>query len=124
MEKDFGSFIEGLKNNMVDYMEVKLQLTRVQTYEKISKVSSALFSSVILVLLFFFALLFVSVTAGFYFSKLMSGYLAGFGIVALIYVLLFAFVLLFKKSLIEKSFTEIIIKKLFENYDEDEDNGS
>lgn len=122
MEKDLGSFLEGLKNNVSEYMETRLQLTRVQAYEKIAKVSSVLFSSVILAMLFFFALVFVSVTAGFYFSEITSGYKSGFGIVALIYIVLFAFVIVFRKSLIEKAFTGIIIKELFENYDEDENN--
>jgi hypothetical protein len=52
---------------------------------------------------------------GFYFSNLLENSFYGFGIIAAFYLVLFFFLLLFRKALLEKYIINVVIRILFED---------
>ncbi len=60
------TFFEDLKRIIVEYFESKIQLYKIGAYEKIAKVTAVLFSSIVIAMLGFFLLFFLSISGGFY----------------------------------------------------------
>lgn len=114
------SFIAEIKQLITDYLEARVQLIKINAYEKIAKVTAILFSSVIIALVAFFLLFFLSISGGFYFSTLLNSSALGFLIVFGFYLILFVFVLLYRKKLLEKYIIDKVIESLFEKEAENE----
>ena len=117
-QPDKEHFFKEIKNLFVDYLQNKLELVRISTYEKIAKIVALLFSAIILLVLLFFSILFVSVVAGFYFSRLFDSMYYGFSIVAGFYVVSLMVLSIFRKSLIEKFIINAVIRVLFKEKNE------
>lgn len=120
-EPDKSTFFVDLQRLVVDYVKTRLELTQLVAFEKISKIVAYLVIGVILALLFFFGLLFASVVLGIFLSDLMGSPLFGFGIIALIYLLVFIIILVLRNKLIAPVIINSIIKILYERSQSDED---
>lgn len=119
MQKDDNSddFFLRLKEDLTNYIQLRIELFKVTTYEKIARVTASLFSGLILGALFFFVVVFASISAGFYFSALTGSTIKGFGIITGIYFLLLMVMIIFRKQLFEKIIINKMIEILFENDD-------
>ena len=111
-------FFKDFKNVIVDYLQNRLQLAKISVYEKVAKIIAVIFSGIILVILFFFTIVFLSLLAGFYFSEYYGSNFYGFGIVAAVYFIMFLILLLFRKQLLEKFIINAVITILFKEKDE------
>lgn len=120
-EPDKSTFFIDLQRLVVDYVKTRLELTQLVAFEKISKIVAYLVIGVILALLFFFGLLFASVVLGIFLSDLLGSTLIGFGIIALIYLLVFMVILSLRNKLIAPVIINSIIKILYERSQSDED---
>ena len=120
-EPDKSTFFVDLQRLVVDYVKTRLELTQLVAFEKISKIVAYLVIGVILALLFFFGLLFASVVLGIFLSDLLGSTLIGFGIIALIYLLVFMVILSLRNKLIAPVIINSIIKILYERSQSDED---
>ncbi len=115
------SVISELKQLITEYFDARLKLLKLETFEKSAKVTAVLFSSLVVALLGFFLLFFLSLTVGFYLSKLFNdSYTLGFLAVTGLYLILFVLLLVFKKDLLEKFLIERIIGELLGKEDDDE----
>ena len=113
------SFFTELKQLIIDYFVAKLQLCKIEVYEKIAKVTAVFFSSLILALLGFFLLFFLSISGGFYFGSLLNNAALGFLIVFGIYFILFIIFIFFRKKLLQKYIADKVIEQLFEKEEND-----
>ena len=111
-------FFSDLKKLIVDYLQNRLELVRLSAFEKIAKIIALLFSGMILTMLLFFSVLFISLMMGFYFSNLFQNTFYGFAIVAGFYLIVFIVLLIYRKQLIEKFIINAVVKVLFEEEDE------
>ena len=66
MEKDSGEIFRELKKDLSAYVELKLELLKLNTYERTGKVIAVLSYGVILLFLAFFAILFIFLALGFF----------------------------------------------------------
>ncbi|MDO9187897.1 MAG: phage holin family protein [Bacteroidia bacterium] len=117
---DQPSFFSEIKQMLVDYFEAKIQLYKIGAYEKIAKITAVLFSSIIIALLGFFLLLFLSISGGFYFGGLLNNNALGFLLIFGIYLILFVILILFRKKLLEKHIMNKVIEQLFEKEENDQ----
>ena len=108
------NFFHDLKDSASLYIEQKIELGKLTTIDKGSKLGAKFISGLILGVLAFFAMLFISLMLAYYFSQLFQSYFAGFGLMAGLYFMLFMIVLLARKQLIEKPIINGIIKTIFE----------
>lgn len=105
-------FFKELKLLIKDYLSARLKLLKYDVYEKSAKVSAVLFTSFVIASLSFMMLFFLSISAGFYFGSLLNSNAAGFLIVSMLYILVLAFILIFKQIWIEKLIANKIIDAL------------
>lgn len=99
MEKDSNAIFRKLKEDISAYVELKLELLKLNTYESVGKVIAVLSYSVILLCIAFFAILFIFLAFGFYISELCGSTSIGFTVVALLYLLLIGIIVLNKNSI-------------------------
>lgn len=115
MDETKDAFFQDLKDELSEYVKLRIELFRVSSYEKIARVTASLFAGLMILILFFFFTVFGSILAGFYFSHLTGSTIIGFGIVTGFYLLLLLVVVIFRKQLFEKMIIDKMIEILFEN---------
>lgn len=111
---DSGQIFENLKKDLSAYLELKLSLLKLNTYERTSKVISILSYGLIVLFLAFFAILFVFIALGFFLGNLLDSNTAGFGCVSLLYLLILG-ILLRNKERIKLCILNAVIAALIEN---------
>jgi hypothetical protein len=109
-----------LKQLISEYFDARLSLLKLEAFEKTARVTAALFSSLVVALLAFFLLFFLSLSAGFYLSIVFESNALGFLAVTGFYLILFALVLFRKKEFLEKFIIDRIIAVLSRKEDEDD----
>jgi hypothetical protein len=108
-------FLTEVKDQIHQYVNLELELIKIETVEKSAKVTGYLISSVIFVFLIFMCILFLSLLLGFYLSEISNSNIKGFGIVALIYLVTILIYSLIKQNLVIKPISNKIIKMIYEN---------
>ena len=83
---DSEKVFQNLKQDVSAYMELKLELLKLNTYERTGKVIGLLSYGLILLFLAFFAILFIFLALGFFLGEILDVPGSGFAIVALSYV--------------------------------------
>ena len=114
------SFFNESKQLVLDYVEARIALLKITIFEKIATVTAVLFSSIIIALVAFFILLFLSISGGLYIGALLNNNSLGFLIIAGFYLLLFIVLIAFRKQLLEKKIADKVIEQLFKKEDSDE----
>ena len=108
MEKDSSEIFRKLKKDLSTYVELKLELLKLDAYERTGKV--------IAVFLAFFAILFIFLALGFYMGELFGSVGSGFGVVAVLYLLLIGAIVIGKERVC-KRVLNIVISALTTNDD-------
>ena len=83
---DSEKVFQNLKQDVSAYMELKLELLKLNTYERTGKVIGLLSYGLILLFLAFFAVLFIFLALGFFLGEILDVPGSGFAIVAFLYV--------------------------------------
>jgi len=115
--------ISELRQLITEYFDARLKLIKLETFEKIAKVTAVLFSSLVVALLGFFLLFFLSMSLGFYLGKVFDSLALGFLTVTGLYLILFVLVMFMKKDLLEEFLIERIIGELTKKEGDDEQAG-
>lgn len=116
-EKNFDDILVAAK----EYIDTRIEYTRLSLVEKGSKILADLITSATVVVCFILAFLFASITLSLYLSEVFNSFTKGFGAVAGIYLLLTLIVLLTKDKYIEKLLVNLFIKKYFDKVADTED---
>lgn len=119
MEKDSGKIFRELKEDVSAYVELKLELLKLNAYERTGKLISILSYDMIILFLVFFAILFIFLALGLFLGDLFGSLGAGFGVVALLYLLLIG-IITANKERIGMKITNIIIAALVANDDKND----
>ncbi len=114
MGKDAEKVFRELKDDVSAYAELKLELIKLNTYERIGKVIAILSYGLLLSALILITILFAMLTLGFLLSKWLDSTTIGFGIVAALYLILVVLVIL-NKNRIRLNVINIIISALNSN---------
>ena len=88
MEKDSGKIFRELKDDVSTYVELKLELLKLSTYERSGQLIAILSYGLILLFLAFFAILFIFLALGFFMGDIFGSMGTGFAFVAVLYLLL------------------------------------
>ena len=118
---DKQSFFEETQDLLESYVNNRFRLFKLQTAEKSSRVVTLLFAGLVAGIFSFFILLFLSLMAAYFFAEKLHSQFYGFGIVALIYVLLLLLALYLRKKFLDKYVFGRVIKILFDSNTEDDD---
>jgi len=107
-----------------NYVHYKLHLIKLQAVEKISKLSAAMFAGIVIVVLSFFIILFLSIMAAWYFGDLLGSPFKGFGIISAFYFVVLVLILILRKRVLERTITNTVINIIFEKPHEEHDDAS
>ena len=108
MEKDSGTVFRELKEDVSAYVELKLELLKLSTYERTGKVIAVLSYGLVLLFLAFFAILFIFLALGFFLGDWLGSSGFGFGIVAVLYLLLIGIIIMNRDRISTKVLNEVI----------------
>jgi hypothetical protein len=120
---DLGSFFKENKPLLKEYLETRLEIFRLQAIRLLSKSAGYLVWILISMFLFFLIMLFSGVVLGCWLSGLTHSYVTGFGLTTLIFVLIFALLAVFRKTLFVHPITENIIRKTSEEFHGEDESG-
>jgi len=99
-------------------------LLKLEATEKISKLAGAMFSGLLIAVMSFFIILFISMMIAWYFGQLLNNVYLGFGIISAFYVVVLILLLIFRKKVLERTITNTVINIFFEKTAHDHDNGN
>lgn len=108
MQKDSGQVFHELKEDVSAYVELKLELLKLNTYERTGKVIAVLSYGLILLFLAFFTILFVFLALGFFLGDIFGSIGAGLGTVAILYAVLIGIIIKNKDRISTKILNEVI----------------
>lgn len=114
MQNEEPSFFSESHKQIEQYIRDRILLIKLQAAEKVARLSGLLLTGMVLALLSFFILLFISIMGGYFFASITGSLYWGFGIVAALYLLLLVLVVRFRKVLIQNWVADTIVKIFFE----------
>lgn len=110
---DTGKIFAKLKDDVLSYVELRLEYLKLTTYEGISKLAATLSYGVILLLIGFVAAIFIFFALSYFIGELLGNIGAGFGAVAVLFLVILGCVMLCKNK-IKSSISDTLIKTLTE----------
>ena len=111
MGKDAEKVFRELKDDVSAYAQLKFDLLKVNTYERIGRLIAVLSYGLLLSTLALITLIFIMLALGFLFSKWLDSTAAGIGIVAGFYLILVV-IAIFNKNRIRLKVMNIVISAL------------
>ncbi len=99
MARDSREIFRELKEDVSTYVELKLELLKLSTYERSGHLIAVLSYGLILLFLAFFAILFVFLALGFFMGDVFGSVGAGFAFVAVQYLLLIGLIAMNKRKI-------------------------
>ena len=108
MEKDPDKIIQELREDVSAFVELKLELLKLNTYERTGKVIAVLSYGLVLLFLAFFAILFIFLALGFFLREWIGFTGAGFALVAVLYLLLMGLIIRNREIITTKVLNEVI----------------
>ncbi|MDR0866475.1 MAG: phage holin family protein [Candidatus Symbiothrix sp.] len=110
-EYNLGELISVLRTDIVELVNTKLELLKLETLEKTSKLGSFMIYGLIVMNLVFFALLFAFIALGFLIGDWIHSTAGGFAVVTLIYLMILAILFACRKSILT-GFQNLFLKEL------------
>jgi hypothetical protein len=121
-EKKENFFVES-KKLLENYVKDRILLIKLEASRSAANATAGIVNGVLLAVFGLFALIFVSITLGFVFSKLTGSFIWGFGIVSAIYIALIVTVIIAKKWL-SKKVANAVISSIYSKKKEEKENDS
>jgi hypothetical protein len=104
-----------LSDDLGELLDLYYKLAVVTVTEKASNAASVSITYTIIISLIMFTLLFAGLGLGWYLGEVFNNVMAGYSLVAAIFLLLIVITLLLRKSYIFPYFRNTIIKKIYES---------
>ena len=111
MNRNFNTLFADIKRDFTAYITTKLEILKLDVYEKSSVFSSLLLYGLILVLVVFFAFLFLFLALGLYVGQLLNSSGTGMVLVAVLYIIVFV-ILLWQRKRIQNRIVNLFIEQI------------
>jgi hypothetical protein len=112
MEDNFSNYFNQTGKVAKEYLETRLDLIKLQAAGKLSNALGLFFSLILAFLLFFFVVVFLGMVIGFWIGEITHSNTIGFSCSAGLFVFLLAIILLFRKPLIQRPLSNLLITEL------------
>ncbi|HEY2726136.1 MAG TPA: phage holin family protein [Parafilimonas sp.] len=106
------NYFQDTKKKVKHYINQRILLLRLQATEKVSHIAAAIITATVIAVIAMFLLIFASITAGYWLAGVTGSLIAGFGIVALFYFVVFLLVILFLRKILQGFFINKFINLL------------
>jgi len=98
------NYFQETRKRLKQYIEQRILLVRLQMTEKVSRFAAAIITTFLVAVIGLFLLIFISIAAGLWLATITGSLAGGFGIVALFYFVVFLFVIIFMKKILQNFF--------------------
>ncbi|MFW5793199.1 MAG: phage holin family protein [Bacteroidota bacterium] len=98
-----------------EYVSSRILLLKIEGTQRVSDAFSVLFRKIVLLLIFCFFLIFISVALALWIGEIYDSNIIGFLVTGAIYLLVFIVFLIFKKQLLEKYIKDEVVRTIFKN---------
>jgi hypothetical protein len=115
---NLGSFINENKKLAREYLETKIEITRLRFIRVVSKLAGHLIWVIVSLFLLSLLTTFIGLTMGFWLSQLTGSYTKGFGLTSIFILLVILLVMAFRKILFVNPIVRAIIKNTTEQDDD------
>jgi hypothetical protein len=105
--------IDELTKHLKQYVRTTIEIIKLELIERSIIISSYILLQVIRWMLFTIALLILTIALGFYISDYLNDYIAGFGFIGTIYLLIAMILSILNQRKIEKAIQNKILNNLF-----------
>jgi hypothetical protein len=112
MEDNFSNYFNQTGKVAKEYIETRLDLIKLQAAGKLSKALALFFSLMLAFLLLFFVVIFLGMVLGFWIGEMTGSNTIGFSCSAGAFVFLLVIVLIFRKALVQKPLSNLLIAEL------------
>lgn len=109
MEPTTKTFLTELKEQLIEYVEIRQTLTKLTIYEKVSLITATLSWSLVLLFLASFTFLFLFIALGLFLGTLLNSSALGFTLVAGFYLVLIVIGVILRKKIQRFIVTKMII---------------
>jgi hypothetical protein len=113
MNQSLSQHIKEIREEFAKYIELRLEYSKLRAFEKIAKLIASSSSILILGFFGFFGFFFLSFAFGYYLGEILGSIAFGFAIVAFVYLLIIAILVVNRKKL-ENIISEKVIESLLE----------
>jgi len=103
------NYLQDTRKRLKQYIQRRLLLLQLQITEKTSRIAAAIITILVIITAALFLLVFASITAGYWLAGITGSLTAGFGIVALFYLVVFLVVVVFLRKMMQTFFINKII---------------
>ncbi|MES2558235.1 MAG: phage holin family protein [Bacteroidota bacterium] len=114
-EKHVEEFADKTKQQLSEYIQLRLDLLKADFTEKTALIFSKMITGVIVLVMLFMVVLFASLVMGFFFGNMLGSLMWGFAVVTGFYLVLIILVLLLKDKLIQTPVANQIINIMYES---------
>lgn len=116
MEKDLQDLFTITKDNVSKYIDLRLKLLKIETYEKVGKVSSVLLLILLILFIVFFAVLFLFMGLGYYLGQVLGNQSLGMALIGGLYLILLISVILYRNKIMNNLFN-LFVSELMKDDD-------
>lgn len=114
-EKQTELFVDKMKQQLTEYMQLRLDLLKADFTEKTALIFSKMITGIIVLVMAFMVILFGSIALGLYLGSILGSVVLGFTLVTGAYLLLIVLLLLVKDKLIQTPVANQIIDIMYES---------
>lgn len=116
---DFTEFLKKNKTLLKEYIEVRLELFRLQGVKLLSKSLSLFIWITIALFLVFFTLMFLGMMFAWWIADISGSNVIGFAAAAGVFIVLLTVVVIFRKRLFQEPIGRLIIRETLDNDEEE-----
>lgn len=120
LKSGFAKVITDMADSIRKYIEIRLNLAKLDVLEKSAKILSLLLSAIFLFIIFMLFLFFISLTMAKWLGQLMNSDALGYLLIAVIYLIFGIIVLRYRRKLFLGSAIKHLSEIFFEDTEEDE----
>jgi hypothetical protein len=120
MEDNFKDYFTGSKELLTDYLEARWKLIRLDTAGKVANALGVFLGLLIAAMLGFFVIMFLGFLLAYWISDISGSFTLGFSVTAIVFLLLFIIILIFRKRLIHRPLANALIRELAEGIEDQE----
>lgn len=118
-------FFEETEEMVEKYVKDRMLLFKLQATEKAANLVALMVSGIVIGMIGFFILMFLSIMAGYYFAELTGSLFYGFGIITLVYIVLLIVLVVLRKKILHNFVANTVVRIIFDKQtDEDESNST
>jgi hypothetical protein len=114
-EKQTELFADKMKQQLTEYMQLRLDLLKADFTEKTALIFSKMITGIIVLVMAFMVILFGSIALGLYFGNMFGSLVLGFALLTGVYLLLIVLLLLVKDKIIQTPVANQIIDVMYES---------